>query len=230
MSTIATLPEMLRAQASRIPDQPLIFWRGRSVTYGEFDARTDELAGGLGELGVKPGDVVSVLLPNCLELLEAWWAILKAGAVFGPINPSLAAPELAYVLGHDGVGASHRIELERAAAVRRRIEDSHQQVDIGDRRIGPAEAEARRAGGGPDPLGPNLKLSVGKTNHRASTNAMARDRGELEGCGRVVDVAAAMSLHRSIGARRLGRPRAPRRTGAGSRRAGAGDRVGAAVA
>jgi acyl-CoA synthetase (AMP-forming)/AMP-acid ligase II len=58
------------------------------------------LAAGLGELGVKPGDVVSVLLPNCLELLAAWWAILKAGAVFGPINPSLAAPELAYVLGH----------------------------------------------------------------------------------------------------------------------------------
>jgi long-chain acyl-CoA synthetase len=106
MSTITTVPEMLRAQASRIPDHPLIFWRGRSVTYGEFDARTDELAGGLLALGIKPGDVVSVLLPNCLELLEAWWAILKAGAVFGPINPSLAAPEVGYVLRH-----SHAVAL-----------------------------------------------------------------------------------------------------------------------
>jgi long-chain acyl-CoA synthetase len=100
MTTMTTVPELLRAQASRIPDHPLIFWRGRSVTYGEFDARTDALAGGLRELGIAPGDVVSVLLPNCLELLEAWWAILKAGAVFGPINPSLAGPEVAYVLGH----------------------------------------------------------------------------------------------------------------------------------
>ena len=100
MSTITTLPELLRDQASRIPDHPLISWRGRTITYWEFDARTEALAGGLRELGIRPGDVVSVLLPNCLEMLEAWWAILKAGAVFGPINPSLTAPELAYVLGH----------------------------------------------------------------------------------------------------------------------------------
>ena len=40
------------------------------------------------------------MLPNCLEFLEAWWAILKAGAVFGPINPAFTAPEAAYVLGH----------------------------------------------------------------------------------------------------------------------------------
>ena len=34
---------------------------------------------GLADLGVADGDVVSVFLPNCLEFLEAWWAILKAG-------------------------------------------------------------------------------------------------------------------------------------------------------
>jgi long-chain acyl-CoA synthetase len=100
MSAINTLPDLLRAQASRIPDQPIVRWRGRSVSYGEFDARTDELAAGLAHLGVQPGDVVSVMLPNCLEFLEAWWATLKAGAVFGPINPAFTAPEAAYVIGH----------------------------------------------------------------------------------------------------------------------------------
>ena len=58
------------------------------------------MAAGLADLGVKPGDVVSVMLPNCLEFLEAWWAILKAGGVFGPINPAFTAPEAAYVVGH----------------------------------------------------------------------------------------------------------------------------------
>src|SRR6201989_2767074 len=100
MSVINTLPDLLRAQASRIPDQPFVRWRGRSVSYEEFDARTDALAAGLADLGVQPGDVVSVMLPNCLEFLEAWWAILKAGAVFGPINPAFTAPEAAYVVGH----------------------------------------------------------------------------------------------------------------------------------
>ncbi len=100
MSAINTVPELLRAQASRIPDQPFVRWRGQSVSYGEFDARTDALAAGLADLGVEPGDVVSVMLPNCLEFLEAWWAILKAGGVFGPINPAFTTPEAAYVLGH----------------------------------------------------------------------------------------------------------------------------------
>ena len=92
MSAINTVPDLLRAQASRIPDQPFVSWRGRSVSYSEFDARTDASAAGLADLGVKPGDVVSVMLPNCLEFLEAWWAVLKAGAVFGPINPTFTAP------------------------------------------------------------------------------------------------------------------------------------------
>jgi len=100
MNIMNTVPDLLRAQASRIPEQPFVCWRGRSVSYGEFDARTDALATGLADLGVRPGDVVSVMLPNCLEFLEAWWAILKAGAVFGPINPAFTAPEAGYVIGH----------------------------------------------------------------------------------------------------------------------------------
>src|SRR6201993_5061126 len=100
MSTANTMPELLRAQASRSPEQPCVRWRGGPVTYSEFDARTDALAAGLADLGVEPGDVVSVMLPNCLEFLEAWWAVLKAGATFGPINPAFTAPEASYALGH----------------------------------------------------------------------------------------------------------------------------------
>ncbi len=123
MSAINSVPELLRAQASRIPDQPFVHWQGQSVSYGEFDTRTDALAAGLADLGVKPGDVVSVMLPNCLEFLEAWWAILKAGGVFGPINPAFTAPEAAYVLGHsqavavvtDARGAGTLVDVRRTA-------------------------------------------------------------------------------------------------------------------
>jgi long-chain acyl-CoA synthetase len=129
MSAINTLPDLLRAQASRIPEQPFVRWRGRSVSHGEFDARTDALAAGLAELGVQPGDVVSVMLPNCLEFLEAWWAILKAGAVFGPINPAFTAPEAAYVLGHS-----------QAVAV---VTDSNGAATIAGRRSTPELAQLR---------------------------------------------------------------------------------------
>ncbi|MHB8691275.1 MAG: class I adenylate-forming enzyme family protein [Solirubrobacteraceae bacterium] len=97
---LQTLPDLLRMRARIDPDKPFVQRAGRGFTYGEFDARTDELAGGLAELGVGPGDVVSVFLPNCLEFLEAWWAILKTGAVFGPINPAYVGAEAGYVLDH----------------------------------------------------------------------------------------------------------------------------------
>jgi long-chain acyl-CoA synthetase len=94
------LAEFLRVQANQHGDRPLVRWRGESLTFAEFDARTDRIAAGLAELGVEPGDVVSVLLPNQLAFLEAWWGVLKAGGVFGPVNPAFTATEAAYVVGH----------------------------------------------------------------------------------------------------------------------------------
>jgi long-chain acyl-CoA synthetase len=99
-SEFTTLPDLLRHRARLDPERPFVSFRDRTLTYGAFDARTDELAGGMAELGVKPGDVVSVFLPNCLEFLEAWWAILKAGGVLGPVNPAYTGPEAGYVIGH----------------------------------------------------------------------------------------------------------------------------------
>ena len=84
---LETLPDLLRAQARHDPARTFARFKARSLSYGEFDARTDELAAGLAELGVRPGEVVSVFLPTCLEVLEAWWAILKAGGVLGREAP-----------------------------------------------------------------------------------------------------------------------------------------------
>jgi acyl-CoA synthetase (AMP-forming)/AMP-acid ligase II len=132
---------MLRAQARRAPDQPFVRFRDRALTFGEFDARTDELAAGMAELGVQPGDVVSVLLPNCIEFLEAWWAILKAGGVLGPVNPAYTGPEAAYVIDHSesvalvtdargaGVIAPHRGDLGGLRAVVSIDGDGDAQLD-----------------------------------------------------------------------------------------------------
>jgi len=94
------MPDLLREQARRNPDQTFVRFKDRALTYGEFDARTDELAGGFADLGVGPGDVVSVFLPNCIEFLEAWWGILKAGGVLGPVNPAYTGSEASWVINH----------------------------------------------------------------------------------------------------------------------------------
>jgi len=66
----------------------------RRVTYAQLDARAHRLAHALQTMGVEPGDRVAYLCPNTLELLEAYYGVLLAGAVLTPLNIRLAAPEL----------------------------------------------------------------------------------------------------------------------------------------
>jgi len=117
---LRTLPELLAWRAARTPDAPMVRTGDVQVTFGDFAARTDAVAAGLAQLGIAAGDVVSVLLPNRLELLEAWWAVVKLGAVFNPVNTGLTAREVAHVVGDagavcvitDAAGAA-RIEARR---------------------------------------------------------------------------------------------------------------------
>jgi len=54
---------------------------------------------------MKQGDVVALLLPNCLEFLEAVYAVNRIGAVFLPLNIRLAPAEWEYILGNSGATA-----------------------------------------------------------------------------------------------------------------------------
>ena len=50
--------------------------------------------------GIARGDRVLVFMDNCWEAAVSIFAILKAGAVFSPINPSTKADKLAYIIGN----------------------------------------------------------------------------------------------------------------------------------
>ena len=67
----------------------------RRLTYAEFDDSSTRLAAALAARGVERGDRVLVFMDNCWEAVVSIFAILKAGAVFSPINPSTKADKLA---------------------------------------------------------------------------------------------------------------------------------------
>ena len=67
---------------------------GRRVSYAEFNSEANRVCRYLQNLGVKPGDRVAVLLPNCVELLFILFGTTKLGAIFVPLNHKLAAPEI----------------------------------------------------------------------------------------------------------------------------------------
>src|SRR5262245_51370533 len=91
---------VLAHHAIRAPDKAITVFQGETTTYGEMAARAAALAGGLGERGVGPGQVVALLSYNCPEFLETIFAANYLGAIAMPINWRLAAPEVRYILEH----------------------------------------------------------------------------------------------------------------------------------
>jgi long-chain acyl-CoA synthetase len=83
----------------------LTFHEGRtrvgSLSYGELRARVEAVAGHLWEsLGVRPGDRIAVLAPNCLEVPVLMLAIMHIGAAVVPLNPTATAEDWTYILAH----------------------------------------------------------------------------------------------------------------------------------
>ncbi|MFC5744380.1 long-chain-fatty-acid--CoA ligase [Actinomadura rugatobispora] len=74
-------------------------------TYRELDGRVNRLAAALTARGVSAGDRVAVLGLNGVEVVEAWLATLRLGAIAVPVNFRLVADEVAYVLRDSGAAA-----------------------------------------------------------------------------------------------------------------------------
>ncbi|MFF7990474.1 amino acid adenylation domain-containing protein [Kitasatospora xanthocidica] len=87
----ATLPELFERQAARTPDADAVESEGRTFSYRLLDARVNCLARMLVERGVRRGGFVAVALPRGLDNLVALLAVMKAGAVYFPVDPGYPA-------------------------------------------------------------------------------------------------------------------------------------------
>lgn len=92
----------------------------KSVSFGEFDPRVNQLIHALRANDLRPGDMVAILCGNCNEWFEMAMACSNAGMTFVPVNWHLVATEIAYILGDSGAKAvltDHRFDLELAKAL-----------------------------------------------------------------------------------------------------------------
>ncbi|MEW6334508.1 MAG: long-chain fatty acid--CoA ligase [Thermodesulfobacteriota bacterium] len=94
------LVRFLKDRVHRYGARVLVHGEEGPITYGEFDAVTDRIAGGLRRLGIGRGDRAAVLHPNSAQTLIAFFAIIKAGGVAVPINPLYTPREVTYLLNH----------------------------------------------------------------------------------------------------------------------------------
>jgi amino acid adenylation domain-containing protein len=103
--TARTLDDDLRASAARRPTHTALVAGEQRVTYAELDRAASALAGRLRDLGVARGDRVALLLPNGAAAAVAIYGVLRAGAAFTPLNPTIKRDKLAYVLANCGAVA-----------------------------------------------------------------------------------------------------------------------------
>ncbi len=89
--------------ARRVPDRVAIECAGRSLTYGQLNAKANRLANYLRECGVQPGSCVGICLDRSLDLIVGLLAILKSAAAYVPMDPSYPAERLAWMMEDAGI-------------------------------------------------------------------------------------------------------------------------------
>ncbi len=89
-----TIPQLLSEAAERWPDRPAVKFREETWNYRQLEEMTDELAAGLWEHGVCPGDHVAIMAENMMRTVFSFYAVLKTGAVACMVSTGLKAAEL----------------------------------------------------------------------------------------------------------------------------------------
>ncbi|MFD8515486.1 amino acid adenylation domain-containing protein [Streptomyces antimycoticus] len=95
----ATLSGLFAHQARRTPYASALTYGDATLTYGELNARANQLAHRLIGHGAGPERLVAIALPRSLDQIVAILAVLKAGAAYVPLDPAAPAERLALILG-----------------------------------------------------------------------------------------------------------------------------------
>ena len=97
-----TLVDVVDETTRMRPNHTALIFKGERISYGELAWRSDALAAALVKQGVKKGDRVAILMPNCPQYVIAEFAIWKAGGIVASINPLYTERELEHALNECG--------------------------------------------------------------------------------------------------------------------------------
>ncbi|MCB1889790.1 MAG: AMP-binding protein [Rhodocyclaceae bacterium] len=105
MSHLLTIADAVAAHARLQPNKLGTRDSRRSLTYAEWDRRASRLAEALLAQGLAAGDRVGILAYNCVEWMEMYVGLARAGLVEVPLNFRLSGPEISYILNNCEAGA-----------------------------------------------------------------------------------------------------------------------------
>lgn len=127
------VPSFLADISRKTPQKIAIVAEGRNVSYFQLDTLVNRFANGLLGLGVRRGDLVATFLPNSLEFIVSYYAVLRIGASFVPMNPMLKSGEIEHIL-RDTKARAVVVDAPRTdlvAAVRPRLSNLGHVIQTG---------------------------------------------------------------------------------------------------
>jgi len=125
-----SLIDILRMAAADVPDKPATAFLGAQLTYAEIKDRSDRFASALARDGIRKGDRVGIMLPNCPQYVIAAFGILRLGAIVVNINPLYTAREVAVVAKDSEMRLLVALDLLAPAALSIRDQTSIERVVI----------------------------------------------------------------------------------------------------
>ncbi|MBM4445518.1 MAG: long-chain-fatty-acid--CoA ligase [Chloroflexi bacterium] len=99
------LGEMMARNARKFPDKEALIYGERRSTYRQLNARINQLAHALKDIGVKKGGKVAILSVNCNQFMETYFALAKIGGVAVPLNFRLHPEEITYIVNQSDAEA-----------------------------------------------------------------------------------------------------------------------------
>ncbi len=102
---VTTLGDLLDLRAAELGEHLALVFPDHQVTYAGLAGRADFFARGLLAAGLKPGQTVGILLPNCVDAIAALFGAAKAGLYPVPVNARYKSLELADLIRHSRMPA-----------------------------------------------------------------------------------------------------------------------------
>jgi long-chain acyl-CoA synthetase len=105
--SINSVGDLLARRVAASPDKIFLSSSedGRQFTYAEFDRVVNRTVRLLAANGIGKGETVSLLMPNSVEYIVAYFACFKLGAVAGPVNSLLKPSEMSFVISNSNARA-----------------------------------------------------------------------------------------------------------------------------
>ncbi len=100
---ITRVHQLFEIQAGQSPEAIAIEFGEEKVTYHALNSRANQVANGLIEQGVKPGDFVGLCMDRSPALIASIFGVLKTGAVYVPLDPEYPRERLLYMIEDSGI-------------------------------------------------------------------------------------------------------------------------------